>query len=69
MAYASAYDQWLEAPYVRAAAEEADYHAFCEANDLDPDTAEAEVAFQAAAPDEYDPEADFGPCPEEWDRS
>jgi hypothetical protein len=40
------YDAWLEAPYERAAAMEAEYERFCEANDFDFDDPEAEVAFE-----------------------
>lgn len=34
--FGGALDRWLEAPYVNAAKDEADYEAWCEAKGLDP---------------------------------
>jgi hypothetical protein len=68
MAYASSFDAWLEAPYTRAADEEADYERFCEERDLDFDTVEAEAAWNAYKDALYAAEEadyDIGPLTED----
>jgi hypothetical protein len=68
MAYASNFDAWLEAPYTRAAAEEAAYERFCEERNLDFDSIEAETAWNAHKDALYAAEEadyDFGPLTED----
>jgi hypothetical protein len=45
-------DQWLEAPYVNAAREEAAFEAWCEREDVDYDAPDAWERFEAAMEDE-----------------
>jgi hypothetical protein len=49
----SAYDRWLEAPYQRAAAEEAQFETFCENFDLDPEAPDSEQLFQDYISEDY----------------
>ena len=46
-------DSWLEAPYTNAAADEAAYERWCEANDLDPSEDHYAVFYQWQE-DEYE---------------
>lgn len=42
----SGYDSWLEEPFQRMCEESDRYYDFCEAKDLDPDSPEAEAAYE-----------------------
>lgn len=54
----SAYDRWLEEPYTRAAAEEAAFEKWCEAEDVEFDAPDAWERFEAAMADEWEARAD-----------
>lgn len=54
------YDQWLEKPYDDAAKREAEFEAFCEEHDLDPESKEAWEEFE-----EWEWEEDYGPDPDD----
>lgn len=41
------YDRWLEAPYTRAAEDDAAYERFCERNNLPIDSPHSEAKWQA----------------------
>jgi hypothetical protein len=56
----AAFDRWLEAPYVEAAAREAAYEKFCEERDLDLDGDHWDL-FDEWAADMMDDPDDFGP--------
>jgi hypothetical protein len=48
------YDAWLEAPYVRAAAEAEAFLAWCEEYEIDSEASDAEAQWEAYLEDEED---------------
>lgn len=58
------YDAWLERPYQDMIAEADAFYDWCEANDIDPDSDEAESLYADAMEGEYDYD-DYEP--EDWE--
>lgn len=54
----SAYDSWLEAPYVQAAQEEAAFEKWCEDNDVEFDAPDAWQRFEDEMAERWEAAAD-----------
>lgn len=53
------YDSWLERPYQDMVEESDRFMDWCEANDVDPDSPEAEDLYTSSSVEEYDDYVDY----------